>query len=266
MTELQAGGRILSQSKNLVKTITIDNPGRKNALSNSMARELLLHMQEASSDDSRVIVLTGAGTDFCAGADLDPRQMAASPEPLEVSQFLKEVYNPLILQMRNMDKPIVAKVRGVCVGIGWNLALACDLLYATPESRFSQIFTKIGLSSDGGGAYFLQQRLGHQKAFELLAFHSQLTGQEALETGLVNALMENDSLDQEVEEKALELAGGAYLAIQRSKENLRVAETQGLKTALMQEADNQGKNFLSRDFMEGISAFLQKRKPSFKGK
>lgn len=266
MNDPQQGGRIHSQTDDLVRTITIDNPGRKNALSNSMARELLLHMQEAAADDSRVIVLTGAGADFCAGADLDPRQMAAASEPLEVSQFLKEVYNPLILQMRNMDKPIVARVRGVCVGIGWNLALACDLLYATPESRFSQIFTKIGLSSDGGGAFFLQQRLGHQKAFELMAFHSQLTGQEAWQAGLVNALLPEDELDQVVHEKALELARGAYLAIQRSKENIRVAATSGLEATLAQEADNQGKNFLSRDFMEGISAFLQKRKPNFKGR
>lgn len=259
-----ADGALTVQLTDTVKTITLNQPEKKNAMSREMSTALLQVMQDSVEDESRVIILTGAGGNFCSGADLDPRLLGGGD--FEVSAFLKEVYNALIMTMRNMDKPIIAKVDGVCVGVGWNFALGCDLIYSTPDARFSQIFTKISLSSDGGGSYFLWERLGHHKAFEMLAFHEQVSGTQAAEFGLVNELIDPESLDSFVMEKAQMLANGPYLAIQRSKSNLRAAENHGLEAALTQEADNQGKNFLSMDFMEGISAFLQKRVPKFKGK
>ncbi len=267
MNELHyADGLLRVRIDQAVKTIELHQPQKKNAVSGDMARALLAVMKESERDDSRVLILTGAGQDFCAGADLDPRLLAGSGQPFDVTTFLKETYNPLLLLMRTMDKPIIAKVRGVCVGVGWNFALGCDLIYATPQTRFSQIFTRIGLSSDGGGAYFLWERLGHQKAFEMLAFHEQINGEQALKHGLVNALFDEEDLDSQVQEIAHRIATGPYLAIQRSKSNLRAAQMHGLEATLAQEADNQGKNFISFDFMEGISAFLQKRVAKFRGK
>lgn len=259
-----AGGALTVSQEGTVKTVTFNQPEKKNAMSREMSTALLDVMKHSVEDDSRVIILTGAGGNFCSGADLDPRLLGGGD--FEVSAFLKEVYNPLILTMRSMDKPIIAKVEGVCVGVGWNFALGCDLIYSTADAKFSQIFTKISLSSDGGGSYFLWERLGHHKAFEMLAFHDQISGSQAAEWGLVNEIVTTESLDSYVMEKAQKLATGPYLAIQRSKSNLRAAEKSGLEAALMQEADNQGKNFLSMDFMEGISAFLQKRAPKFRGK
>ncbi|MDP5172407.1 MAG: enoyl-CoA hydratase-related protein [Bacteroidia bacterium] len=265
MSEQQyANGQLRVNVDATVKTITLYQPEKKNAINADMAHALLSVMKESAQDDCRVIILTGAAKDFCAGADLDPRALAGAG--IDVASFLKETYNPLILAMRGMDKPIIAKVRGVCVGIGWNFALGCDLIYATPNARFSQIFTRIGLSSDGGGSYFLWERLGHQRAFEMLAFHEQISGEQALEMNLVNGLFPEETIDELVKEKADLLANGPYLAIQRSKSNLRSAQNFGLEAALTQEADNQGKNFISMDFMEGISAFLQKRAAKFRGK
>lgn len=262
--ESLANGTLLVDLQDGVKTITFNQPSRKNAINGDMSKALLDTMMASKDDDSRVIILTGADGNFCSGADLDPRLLGKGG--FSVTDFLKKTYNPLILAMRGMDKPIIAKVSGVCVGVGWNFALGCDLIYCSADARFSQIFTKIGLSSDGGGAYFLWERLGHHKAFELLAFHEQVSAEMAKDWDLVNAIVPGDELDSFVNEKAQMLAQGPYLAIQRSKSNIRAAELSGLESALAQEADNQGENFISMDFMEGISAFLQKRAPKFRGK
>lgn len=228
-----------------------------------MARRLRDVIAETAEDDSRVVILQGAGADFCAGADLDPALI--NGQPFDVSKFLKETYSPLVLGIRNMDKPFIAKVKGNCVGVGFNFAMACDLIYTTENARFSQIFTKIGLSTDGGGAFFMLEKLGHQKAFELMATHQMISGKEALDWGLVNAVHQDAELDDFVKDVAMKLAEGPYLAIQHTKSNLRAAQ-QGLEAALETEADNQGRNFRSMDFLEGIMAFLQKRPARFKGK
>jgi 2-(1,2-epoxy-1,2-dihydrophenyl)acetyl-CoA isomerase len=246
-----------------VKTITLNHPKRKNAISAPMAYELTRIIRGLRDDDSRVIVLTGAGHDFCAGADLDPSLI--NGQSFDVTEFLRETYAPLVTEMRNLDKPFIAKVRGNCVGVGFNFAMACDLIYACDGSRFSQIFTKIGLSSDGGGAYFMLERLGYHKAFELMATHAMIKAPEALALGLINYSLSESVLDDAVDEMAHRLAEGPYLAIQHTKANLRAAQQGGLAAALETEAVNQGKNFQSKDFLEGIMAFLQKRPARFQG-
>ncbi len=256
-------GPILVSMEGRIKTITFNQPKKKNAISAEMAttfRDIILETRE---DESRVIVLCGQGADFCAGADLDPRLM--NGEPFDVTSFLQETYNPLVLAMREMNKPFIAKVKGACVGVGFNFALACDMIYAAESARFSQIFTRIGLSSDGGGAFFMPEKLGYHKAFELMATHAILNGAEAKSLGLINHLVAETEIDQTVREMAERLAKGPYLAIQHTKSNLRAGLTEGLAAALEQEALNQGKNFQSKDFFEGVMAFLQKRKAQFKG-
>lgn len=246
-----------------IKTIALNNPKRKNAISVPMAYELAKLIEATREDDSRVVILTGAGHDFCAGADLDPSLV--NGQGFDVTQFLRESYAPLVTAMREMDKPFIAKVRGNCVGVGFNFAMACDLVYACDAARFSQIFTKIGLSSDGGGAYFMLERLGYHKAFELMATHAMIKAPEAERMGLINYALGEDVLDDAVQEMARRLAEGPYLAIQHTKANLRAAQQGGLAAALEAEALNQGKNFQSKDFLEGIMAFLQKRPARFQG-
>ncbi|MEM7656380.1 MAG: enoyl-CoA hydratase-related protein [Bacteroidota bacterium] len=264
MDQTLADGKILVSQTGHIKTITFNQPYKKNALSGDMAQALTQVIAETAEDDSRVVILTGAEKDFCSGADLDPRLVGQGE--FNVTDFLRQTYNPSILAMREMNKIFVAKVRGACVGVGFNFALGCDLIYASQNTKFNQIFTRIGFSSDGGGGYFMPAKLGYHKAFELMAFNKSITGEEAGELGLVNQVFADAELDQAVQDISVALAEGPFLAIQHTKANIRTGMNEGLAAALEVEAVNQGKNIVSHDFMEGISAFLQKRKPKFKGK
>lgn len=260
---MSATDQILVSTENHIKTITLNHPRRKNALSNAAAQRLLEVIQETAEDDSRVAILTGAEGNFCSGADLDPNLV--NGQPFDVQAFLENTYTPLVLGIRNTNKPFIAKVKGNCVGVGFNFAMACDLVYASYQARFSQIFTRIGLSADGGGSYFMLERLGHHKAFELMATHAMLSAEEAERYRLINAALPEEELNATVRDMAVRLAEGPYVAIQHTKANLRAAQN-GLEAALAEEARSQGKNFKTGDFLEGIMAFLQKRPAKFKGK
>lgn len=256
--------QILISDEGAVRYLTISQPAKKNAISISMSAQLRDMMSEALEDDAvRVVVLQGAEGDFCAGADLDLNVVAGG---FDVSEFLRTHYNPMVLAMRQSNKPIIAKVRGNAVGVGCNFALACDMVFADETARFSQIFTKIGLSTDGGGAFFMLERLGYHRAFELIAMGDMLDAPMAAELGLVNRVVESERLDAYVDGLAQKLANGPFLAIQGNKANLRAAMEKGLAAALDQEATTQGVNFTSKDFVEGVMAFVQKRKPKWEGK
>ncbi|MEZ4829171.1 MAG: enoyl-CoA hydratase-related protein [Bacteroidia bacterium] len=247
-----------------IKTITFNQPQKKNAISVDMAYHLRDVIEQTREDDSRVIILTGTDGNFCSGADLDASLM--NGKPFDVTTFLRRTYNPIVTAMREINKPFIAKVSGACVGVGFNFALACDMIYAAEGSRFSQIFSRIGLSSDGGGAFFLPEKIGYHKAYELMVTNAIIEATEAKQLGLVNQLFAADELDAAVAEIAARLATGPYVAIQHIKSNLRAGVTKGLEAALEQEALAQGDNFRTSDFFEGVFAFLQKRKPNFKGK
>ncbi|MEM6343205.1 MAG: enoyl-CoA hydratase-related protein [Bacteroidota bacterium] len=265
MASIISEGPLQVSMNGTIKTITFAQPHKRNAISGEMAKLFRDVILETKEDDSRVIILTGEGSDFCAGADLDPR-VVAEEGGFDVTTFLQETYNPLVLAMREMNKVFIAKVRGNCVGVGFSFALACDMIFASQNARFSQIFTRIGLSSDGGGSFFMYEKLGHHKAFELMATNAIIPADEAKGYGLVNQLFADEQLDEAVELMAGAMANGPFLAIQHTKSNLRAAAREGLAGALATEAQNQGVNFKSEDFFEGIAAFLQKRKANFKGK
>ena len=260
-----ASEKLLVQHDGLVKTIIFNQPKKKNAVSVEMSQALLAEIERTAEDDSKVIILTGAGDDFCAGADLDP-SLIAGGGGFNVTEFLRSTYNTLVLKMRSIDKPFIARVKGNAVGVGFNFALACDLVIAGENAKFSQIFTRIGLSSDGGGSYFLWEKLGHHRAFELLALGDMVPAEEAHRLGLINRVVPEAELDATVADYARRLSEGPGLAIAHTKANLRAAANEGLAAALEAEAVHQGKNFVSKDFFEGISAFLQKRKANFQGK
>ena len=255
--------QILREDREKVRYLTIHQPQKKNAISIAMSAQLRDMMLEALADDScRVIVLQGAENDFCAGAELDPQVVAGG---FDVGEFLRTHYNPMILAMRQSNKPIIAKVRGNAVGVGCNFALACDMVFADDTARMGQIFSRIGLSTDGGGAFFMLERLGYHRAFELIASATVIEAPLAAEWGLINRLLPGEELDKHVDTLAQQLANGPFVAIQGNKANLRAAMEKGLAATLDQEATTQKKNFSSRDLIEGVMAFLQKRKPNWKG-
>lgn len=247
-----------------IKTITINRPQRKNALNDNaykIIREAVIDSDE--NDDIRVTIITGAAGDFSAGADLDPSSGAKS---YDVTERLKKDIHPIVSTIRASDKPFIAKVRGNCVGIGCNIALCCDMIFAAEGARFSQIFIRVGLSTDGGGSYFMPQAMGYPKAYEYCALGKFIPAEEAENLNLINRVVKDEELDDLVADIASRLATGPFLAIKNTKSNLRVGSAGTLQETLDHEAENQGANFKSADFAEGAAAFIQKRKPNYQGR
>ncbi len=259
---METQSRVLVHLENRIKTITINYPKAKNAVDIEANKLLLQHITESQNDGTRVIILTGAEGNFCSGADL---ASGLNPATFDMENYVKTYINPIILQIRQQNIPVIAKVRGACAGVGANYALACDMVFMSPTAMLSQIFTNIGLSSDGGGSYFMYEQLGFKKAFELMATAQKIQAEKALQLGLINDIIAEENLDNHVQQMAETLANGAYIAIQHTKSNLREATKGSLADVLNKEAENQAINFKTKDFMEGIMAFMQKRKPNYKG-
>lgn len=246
-----------------IKRITFNNPERRNAVDNETLALLREAIQESREDDSRVLILTGAGDAFCAGADLQPSQGVTSAD---VTKLLRDNTNPTVVAMRDLPKPIIARVHGAAAGVGCNYALACDLIIASDQARFGQVFVKIGLGPDGGGSYFLPRTVGYWKAFELLATGDIISATEALALGLINRVVPFAELDSTVNDMAARLAAAPAVALANIKQELNYAMRHDLAEALDNEAVKQADCFRSEDFKEGVRAFLEKRKPNFIGK
>jgi|GEM_PF-13845 len=247
-----------------IATITIDNPTEKNALSPEILTALKKSIEDCDDNSScRVIVLKGSEGNFSAGASLkDGRSL----DELDLEDDLRTYHNPLIMAMRNCSKPIIAQVEGVCVGVGFSYALACDMVYAAENARFSMIFTKIGLSADGGGSYFMVKRLGYHRALEAMLTAEMISGSDAAKRGLINKAFPADELEAAVRKMATFLAEGPFIAFRSTKQNARMAEDGSLEDVLDIEAVNQNINAKSPDFLEGVTAFLEKRPARFTGK
>ena len=245
-----------------IATLILDRPRRKNAVPPSGWEVLRAIFHEVSQSPSdRVLVVTGAGTDFCSGADLATDELPTG-HPLESMASV----NAAALALHECTKPTIAKVNGDAVGAGMNLALGCDLVVAGERARFSQIFARRGLSLDFGGSWLLPRLVGMQKAKELALFGEILSAREAAELGLVNRVVPDEALDAFVHDWAVRLANGAPLALRLNKKLLSNAFTVGLSEALDAEAAAQSVNLVSEDVREGFTAFLQKRSPSFRGR
>lgn len=253
---------VRTEEKNGVLTVTIDRPEKKNAADTETWQLLTAAFEEAAASSAvRVVVVTGAGGDFCAGADLGDLDRT-SGHPLERMRRI----NAAALALHRIPQPTIAKVDGVAVGAGCNLAFGCDLVVASERARFSEIFSRRGLSLDFGGSWLLVRRVGLHKAKELAFFAEILSAGEAEEVGLVNRVVASDELDAFVADWSEKLAAGPPLALSLTKSLLHQAMGLSFAEALDQEAAAQSINISSEDGKEALAAFLERREPSFKGR
>ena len=256
---------ILIKIENQVAYITLNRPD----VFNSFNREMALLLQSILDDceynnDVRSIVITGNGKAFCAGQDL---KEVTSPELNPgFKKILEEHYNPIITRIRAINKPIIAAVNGVAAGAGANIALSCDLVVASNKASFIQAFSKIGLIPDSGGTFFLPRLIGFQKASALMMLGDKVTAEEAEELGMIFKVISSESFNEEVEKLAIKLANMPTKALGLIKELLNKSITNTLEQQLELEGKLQIEAALSEDYTEGVNAFMEKRKPIFKGK
>ncbi len=254
--------KLLVNLENGIKRITFNRPERRNSVDAETAEKLFDVIKKSVSDGTRVIIFTGAGDSFCAGADLSVRSETEIAE-YDVTAYLRDIVNPTILAMRALPVPIIARVHGHAVGIGCNYALAADMIIASEEALFGQVFVKIGLMPDGGSTFFLPQLVGYQKAFELIALGDIITASDAEKLGFVNRVVPFANLDEAVDNIAHRFVELPEIALASIKSGLNHNLNSDLAAALEFEAINQDVCFHSPDFIEGVTAFAQKRKPVF---
>jgi 2-(1,2-epoxy-1,2-dihydrophenyl)acetyl-CoA isomerase len=251
-----------------VATVTLNRPDVLNAFNAEMRAELTAGFRQILEDDSiRAVILTAAGRGFSAGQDLRERLDAyQAGKPPVLGETLRQEYNPLILAMRMLPKPIVGAINGIAAGAGCSLALACDLRIASSEASFLQAFTRIGLVPDSGSSFFLPQLIGPTRAAEMIFLAEPMSAARALELGLVNRVVPADELMTAARELALKLAQLPTKAIGQAKRQLNLALTAPLDAVLEEEASGQALASQTNDHLEGVRAFLEKRAPHFTGR
>jgi 2-(1,2-epoxy-1,2-dihydrophenyl)acetyl-CoA isomerase len=254
--------QVLTDARDGVLTITLNQPARFNALSNVMLKELNDAMRAAERDTAvRAIVLTGAGKGFCSGADIS--EFDLSNGGMDAGEHLRQHFNPLITRMRAMEKPVLAAVNGVAAGAGMSLALACDLRLAAESARFVVAFVKIGLVPDAGLMYFLPRLVGPAKTLELSWTGDPVSAQEAYELGMLNRVMPDDQVLSFTQSLAQRLAHGPAKTIALIKRAVNQSHELPLERVLDLEANYQTIASGHPDFSEGVSAFKEKRPPKF---
>lgn len=250
--------------ENSVLFISLNRP----EVFNSFNREMAIALQEkldsaATNDTVRAIVISGEGKAFCAGQDLVE---ATDPNGPELQSIVREHYNPIIEKIRSIEKPIIAAVNGVAAGAGANIALACDIVLAKESASFIQAFSKIGLIPDSGGTFFLPRLVGMQKALALMITGEKVMASEAEKMNMIFKAIPDENFDDEVQKLAQTLAQMPTKGIGLTKRAVNESWNNSLSEQLKREEELQTEAGKSFDFNEGVTAFLEKRKPTFKGK
>jgi 2-(1,2-epoxy-1,2-dihydrophenyl)acetyl-CoA isomerase len=257
------GETIERQLSEGVLTLTLNRPEALNSFTIPMKEELLAALKDAARNrDVRALVLTGAGRAFSAGQDLKERQGADVPD---LGTELRLRYNPIIVAMRRLEKPIIGAINGVAAGAGCSIALACDIRLAADNASFLQAFGRVGLVPDTGSSWFLPRLVGYARAAELVFTADPIDAATAESWGLVNRVVPADELITEANALATRLAQAAPLALALAKRSLNRALDTNLEDALEYEAQLQAIAGRSADHREGVAAFVEKRAAEFKG-
>lgn len=255
---------ILLNIKNNIAFVTLNRADVFNSFNREMALSLQTILDQCEADNSvRAIVLTGAGKAFCAGQDL--KEVTSAELNPGFKAILDEHYNPIISRLRGIEKPIIAAVNGVAAGAGANIALACDIVVANENAAFIQAFSKIGLVPDSAGTFFLPRLIGMQKATALMMLGDKVGVKEAVELGMIYKSFPADQFEEEVNKLAETMANMPTLALGLTKRLLNKSLTNSLEEQLAMESKLQIQAAESHDYNEGVTAFVEKRKPEFKG-
>lgn len=247
-----------------VATLHLNRPKTYNAFNREMALALLGALQRAAKDEAvRVVVLTGTGKAFCAGQDL---REVTDDNGIEFEQILTEHYNPIIMAIRELSKPVLCAVNGIAAGAGANIAFACDITVAKASAKFTQAFSKIGLVPDSGGTFFLPRLVGMQRAAALMMLSDTLTAEEAANMGLIYQAIPDEDYESSVEALAQRMAKMPTRALGMTKGLLNQSWNNSLAEQLELEGQYQIAASNRYDYKEGVQAFLEKRKPKFLGK
>ncbi len=256
---------ILLKIENNVAHISLNRPEVFNSFNREMALKLQNTLDECETNNKvRAIVLTGNGKAFCAGQDL---KEVTSPELNPgFKKILEEHYNPIVKRIRTIKKPIIAAVNGVAAGAGANIALACDVVVANEKASFIQAFSLIGLIPDSAGTFFLPRLIGFQKASAIAMLGDKINAQEAERIGMIYKYVPSEEFEETIEKLALKMAKMPTKALGMIKELLNKSMTNNLDQQLEMESKYQIEVAQSEDYNEGVKAFIEKRKPNFKGR
>lgn len=260
-------GTVMVTLEHKVLSLTLNRPDKLNSFNEDMHLALRASLERAHADEAvRAVLLTGAGRGFSAGQDLGDRDPRAGGDVPDLGQTLERFYNPTIRLIRDLEKPVICAVNGVAAGAGANIALACDIVLAAKSARFIQAFAKIGLVPDAGGSWNLARILGEPRAKALAMTADPLDAETAASWGLIWKAVEDAALMDEATALARRLADGPTKGLGLTKRAIQAAATNSLDAQLDLERDLQRQAGGTADYAEGVTAFLEKRKPEFHGR
>ncbi len=254
---------IVFEIKDGLAVIQLNRPDKFNSFIRQMALDFQTCLDDCQSDEVRAVLITGSGKAFCAGQDLK-EAMSAPTDGLK--KIVGEHYNPIIRKIRSLEKPVIAAVNGVAAGAGANIAFACDIVLAHEKVSFIQAFSKIGLIPDSGGTYTLPRLLGYHKALALMLTGDKLSAQEGKDLGIVYKILPLESFLNDARAFAQNLANMPTYALGKTKMMLQQSMHNTMDQQLEIEREEQFKASQTYDYNEGVNAFIEKRKPNFKGK